>query len=41
MTRREWEILGVMILFFGIVVPIVAVLKVMQYVWWSVRDASA
>lgn len=41
MTRREWEIVGVLILFFVFVVPFVAVCKIGRYVWWSVRDASA
>lgn len=39
MTKREWEIIGV-ILLFVFVVPILAVLKIGQYIWWSMRRES-
>lgn len=36
MNRRDWEILGVF-LFMVVVVPILAILKALQYCWWCVR----
>lgn len=38
MTKREWEIIGIVLLFV-FVVPILAVLGIGQYLWWRLRNA--